>query len=45
MSDAALQAVVEKVAGVVLEKIAWEVVPDLAENMIKDEIRKLKDGV
>lgn len=44
MSEADLQQVVERVAGAILEKVAWEVVPDLAENLIKDEIRKLKDG-
>lgn len=44
MSEAELQQVVERVAGAILEKVAWEVVPDLAENLIKDEIRKLKEG-
>ncbi len=44
MSEADLQKVVERVAGAILEKVAWEVVPDLAENMIKDEIRKLRGG-
>ncbi len=42
LSEADLQRVVEKVASAVLEKVVWEVVPDLAENLIKDEIRKLK---
>jgi len=42
MSEADLQQVVERVASSILEKVAWEVVPDLAENLIKDEIRKLK---
>jgi len=44
MSEADLQRVVEKVASAILEKVAWEVVPDLAENLIKDEIRKLREG-
>ena len=35
---------IEKMASQMLEKIAWEVVPDLAEAMIKEEIRKIKDG-
>lgn len=29
----------------VIERIVWEVVPDLAETLIKEEIRKLKAGV
>jgi len=51
MSEADLEAIVEKVAGriierladTVLERIAWEVVPDLAENLIREEIRKIKE--
>jgi hypothetical protein len=34
---------VEKLAGSILERVAWEVVPDLAENLIREEIRKIKD--
>ena len=45
MSDADLEKIVERVAGVVLEKIAWEVVPDLAESLIRDEIRKIKENL
>ena len=37
--------VVEKLAGTILERVAWDVVPDLAENMIREEIRKIKDAV
>jgi CheY-like chemotaxis protein len=37
--------IIERLAGSILEKIAWEVVPDLAESMIKDELRKIKEGV
>lgn len=52
LSDGDLQAVVERVAGPLIEKlagemlerVAWEVVPDLAENMIREEIRKIKEG-
>jgi CheY-like chemotaxis protein len=44
MSETDLQAVVERVAGAILEKIAWEVVPDLAEGLIRDEIRKIKES-
>jgi hypothetical protein len=35
---------IEKLAGTVLERVAWEVVPDLAEALIKEEIRKIKDA-
>jgi hypothetical protein len=35
---------IEKMAREMLEKIAWEVVPDLAEAMISEEIRKIKEG-
>ncbi len=36
--------VVEKLAGSILERVAWEVVPDLAETLIREEIRKIKDA-
>jgi hypothetical protein len=29
----------------VVEKVAWEVVPALAETMIKEEIEKLKNAI
>lgn len=53
LSDAQLELIVERVAAVVvsrlagtlLEKIAWEVVPDLAETMIKEELRKIREAV
>lgn len=53
LSDAQLDLIVERVADVVvsrlsgtlLEKIAWEVVPDLAETMIKEELRKIREAV
>ena len=35
---------IEKLAGEMLEKIVWEVVPDLAEAMIREEIRKIRQG-
>lgn len=37
--------VIEKLAGTLLERIAWEVVPDLAESIIREEIRKIKEKV
>ena len=39
LSETVTQAVQEKV-----EKIAWEVIPQIAETIIKDEIRRLKEG-
>lgn len=36
---------IEKMASELLEQIAWEVVPDLAEAMIKEEIRKIKQAM
>ncbi len=42
-SDEQLAAVVARVSRELIEKIAWEVVPDLAEAIIKEEIRKLKE--
>ncbi len=52
LDESAIEAVVKKVAGPLVEKMAaqlleqvvWEVVPDLAEALIKDEIRKIKEG-
>ncbi len=49
LSDQELTAIVEQVAGKVierlaasmLERIAWEVVPDLAESLIKEEISRI----
>jgi len=29
----------------VIERIVWEVVPDLAEALIREAIRKIKEGV
>ena len=40
-----LAAAIAKVSREIIEKIAWEVVPDLAETLIKDEIRKIKESM
>ena len=45
LSDAQLAAIVSKISRDIIEKIAWEVVPDLAEMLIREEIRKLKKGL
>ena len=45
LSDAELVAALTRISKEVIERIVWEVVPDLAESLIKEEIRKLKAGV
>jgi CheY-like chemotaxis protein len=45
LSDEQLAAIVSRISRDVIEKIAWEVVPDLAEMIIREEIRKLKKGL
>jgi CheY-like chemotaxis protein len=45
LSDEQLAAIVSGISRDIIEKIAWEVVPDLAEMLIREEIRKLKKGL
>lgn len=45
ISEADLAAAISRISREVIEKIVWEVVPDLAEVLIKEEIRKLRAGV
>jgi len=45
LSEADLIAALSKISREVIERIVWEVVPDLAEVLIKEEIRKLKAGI
>jgi hypothetical protein len=40
-----LAAAISRISREIIEKIAWEVVPDLAEALIKEEIRKIKEGL
>lgn len=50
LSDEELERIVERIAGSVIERLAapimekvvWEVVPDLAEGMIREEMDKIK---
>ncbi|MBN2644351.1 MAG: response regulator [Desulfuromonadaceae bacterium] len=50
LSDEQLSEIVERVAGAIIEKLAtpimeqvvWEVVPNLAESMIREEMAKIK---
>jgi len=44
MGDAEIKAIIAGLSREVIERIVWEVVPDLAEMLIKEEIRKLKAG-
>jgi CheY-like chemotaxis protein len=45
LSEEQLASIVAKISRDIIEKIAWEVVPDLAETLIREEIRKLKEGL
>ncbi|GAM08820.1 DNA-binding response regulator MtrA [Geobacter sp. OR-1] len=39
-----LRAMLSQISRETIEKIVWEIVPDLAENLIREEIRKIKQG-
>lgn len=41
LSDSQVEEIVSKVFQKVIERIAWEVVPDLAETIIKEELARL----
>jgi CheY-like chemotaxis protein len=43
-SEEQLKAMVAQLTRDVIEKIVWEVVPDLAETLIREEIRKIRGG-
>ncbi len=45
VSEEQLAAIISKISRDIIEKVVWEVVPDLAETLIKEEIRKLKEGI
>ncbi|MBI2355206.1 MAG: response regulator [Deltaproteobacteria bacterium] len=45
LSEAQLKAAIAAVSQEVIERIVWEVVPDLAESLIKEAIRKIKEGL
>lgn len=44
LSEDQLAVLVSRISRDILEKIAWEVVPDLAERIIREEIRKIREG-
>ncbi len=45
ITEEQLKAALSTVSKEVIERIVWEVVPDLAEQMIREAIRKIKEGV
>lgn len=45
LTEAQITAILSNLSREVIERIVWEVVPDLAEVLIKEEIRKLKGGL
>ncbi len=44
LTEEQLAAAISRISREVIERIAWEVVPDLAETLIKEEIRRIKEG-
>lgn len=45
LTEEQLAAAISRISREVIERIAWDVVPDLAETIIKEEIRKIKEGM
>lgn len=45
MTEDQLRAALAGASKDVIERIVWEVVPDLAESMIKEAIRKIREGM
>jgi CheY-like chemotaxis protein len=45
LGEEQLRAVLAQLSRETIEKIVWEIVPDLAETLIREEIRRLKAGV
>jgi hypothetical protein len=43
--DTGLRDEIMKRAAEIAEKVAWEVIPDVAERIIREEIEKLKRGI
>jgi CheY-like chemotaxis protein len=44
LTEEQLRAAIAGVSKDVIERVVWEVVPDLAETLIKEAIRRIKDG-
>ncbi len=45
LTEEQLKAIMATVSKDVIERIVWEIVPDLAEVLIREAIRKIKEGV
>jgi len=45
LTEEQLKAAIAGVSQEIIQKIVWEVVPDLAETLIKEAIRKIKEGM
>lgn len=45
LSEEQIKAAIASLSRDTIERIVWEVVPDLAETLIKDAIRKIKEGI
>lgn len=45
LTEEQLKAAIAAVSQDVIQRIVWEVVPDLAETLIKEAIRKIKEGL
>lgn len=45
LTEEQLRAAIAGVSQDVIQRIVWEVVPDLAETLIKEAIRKIKEGL
>jgi CheY-like chemotaxis protein len=45
LAEEQLRSVLAQLSRETIEKIVWEIVPDLAETLIREEIRRLKAGV
>jgi CheY-like chemotaxis protein len=45
LSEEQLVAALSTVSRELIQRIVWEVVPDLAESLIREEIRKIREGV
>ena len=45
LTEEQLKAALSGVSKEVIERIVWEVVPDLAEALIREAIRKIKEGI
>lgn len=44
LTEEQLAAAISRISREIIERIAWDVVPDLAETLIKEEIRRIKTG-